>query len=54
MFEGDLREGQLEIGQVAAAISRSEDVRIVMERLRSEYLSARNRSAQNLLHQPLK
>ncbi len=43
MFEGDLREGQLEIGQVAAAISRSEDVRIVMERLRSEYLSARNR-----------
>jgi enoyl-[acyl-carrier protein] reductase II len=40
MFEGDLDNGELEIGQVTSMIRKIEPVAIIMERLISEYNSA--------------
>ncbi len=37
MFEGDLEEGELEIGQVASLISSVDSVQVVFERLLKEY-----------------
>jgi enoyl-[acyl-carrier protein] reductase II len=40
MFEGDLENGELEIGQIASLISRVEPVEVIMKRLISEYNGA--------------
>ena len=40
MFEGDLDNGELEIGQVASMISRVEPVAVIMNRIVSEYNAA--------------
>lgn len=40
MFEGDLDNGELEIGQVAATITRVEPVKTIMNRLITEYNTA--------------
>lgn len=37
IFEGDLEEGELEIGQVSALIDRSEPVAVIMKRLLDEF-----------------
>lgn len=41
IFEGDLEEGELEIGQVSALIDRVEPVSVIMERLITEYFAAK-------------
>jgi len=41
IFEGDLEEGELEIGQVAAMINEIKPVKEIMEKLLEEYQSAR-------------
>ena len=41
MFEGDLENGELEIGQVSAQINQVLHVKQIMENLISEYRSAR-------------
>ncbi len=41
MFEGDLDEGELEIGQVAAQLNEIEPVQTIMERLIAEYHAAK-------------
>lgn len=43
IFEGDLVEGELEIGQIAGAIGKIESAADVMRRLIDEYASARKR-----------
>ena len=45
IFEGDLEEGELEIGQAVSLVSREESVATIMERLGQEYQSARQRLA---------
>ncbi len=40
MFEGDLDNGELEIGQVASMITRVEPVAVIMKRLVAEYNAA--------------
>ena len=40
MFEGDLEEGELEIGQVSAIISRRQSVAEVMNELVESYWQA--------------
>lgn len=40
MFEGDLENGELEIGQISSLITRVEPVEIIMKRLIEEYNSA--------------
>ena len=42
MFEGDLDEGELEIGQVAGLIDSIEPVSIIIENLMNEYHQAKN------------
>lgn len=42
MFEGDLEEGELEIGQIAAHIQSVEPVSVIFERLLSDYHSSLN------------
>lgn len=42
MFEGDLVEGELEIGQVASLIHQIEPVHAQFERLRNEFAQAKN------------
>ena len=42
MFEGDLENGELEIGQVSAQIKEILPVKLIMENLISEYQSAKN------------
>ncbi len=37
MFEGDLTEGELEIGQISASIDRIEPVHLIMQRIIAEY-----------------
>ena len=37
MFEGDLTEGELEIGQVSGAIDKIQSVKEVMDELIAEY-----------------
>jgi len=41
MFEGDLDEGELEIGQVAAQLNEIEPVSVIVERLIAEYHAAK-------------
>jgi enoyl-[acyl-carrier protein] reductase II len=43
MFEGDLSEGELEIGQVSSIISEVLPVKTIMENLIQEYRQARER-----------
>lgn len=43
MFEGDLEEGELEIGQVSAAIDRIQSVQEVFDELLADYVSAKSR-----------
>ncbi len=45
MFEGDLEEGELEIGQVSASINRIQSVEEVFNELLTGYGAARNRMA---------
>lgn len=45
IFEGDLVEGELEIGQVSAQINLVEPVAIIMERLITEYHTAKEKIA---------
>ena len=40
MFEGDMQEGELEIGQVAALINKVQPVSEVFKELLTEYTSA--------------
>ena len=42
MFEGDLDEGELEIGQVSAQLTEILPVRVIMEKLINEYRAAKN------------
>ncbi len=41
IFEGDLEEGELEIGQVSAMINQVEPVSVIMKRIIEEYLACR-------------
>lgn len=43
MFEGDLEEGELEIGQVASLLNAPKSVAEIFEDIKSGYASARNR-----------
>jgi len=43
MFEGDMSEGELEIGQVAAQIKEIRSVSEIMDRLLEEYEEALNK-----------
>jgi enoyl-[acyl-carrier protein] reductase II len=43
MFEGDMKEGELEIGQCASLINNIEPVKVIFERLLDEYNLAYNR-----------
>jgi enoyl-[acyl-carrier protein] reductase II len=43
MFEGDLIEGELEIGQISACIDRIEPVHLIMQRLMAEYTRCHER-----------
>jgi enoyl-[acyl-carrier protein] reductase II len=43
MFEGDLEEGELEIGQVSAQISRVSSAASIIEQLNHEYHQALQR-----------
>lgn len=45
IFEGDLQEGELEIGQVAALFNRIQPVAEVMKEMMDEYQAARQRLA---------
>jgi enoyl-[acyl-carrier protein] reductase II len=45
IFEGDLEEGELEIGQISALINKIEPVSTIMERLLAEYKSCREKIA---------
>jgi enoyl-[acyl-carrier protein] reductase II len=45
MFEGDLEEGELEIGQVASIINEVLSVKTIMENLLQEYQEAKDRLA---------
>jgi enoyl-[acyl-carrier protein] reductase II len=45
MFEGDLDNGELEIGQVSALIEKIDTVSVIMERLLSDYKSCRKKVA---------
>jgi enoyl-[acyl-carrier protein] reductase II len=45
MFEGDLTDGELEIGQISACINRIEPVHMIMQRLIAEYTSCREKVA---------
>jgi enoyl-[acyl-carrier protein] reductase II len=47
MFEGDLENGELEIGQVSALISQVFSVREIMDCLISEYKSSRKETLEN-------
>lgn len=41
IFDGDINDGELEIGQIASAIKKIEPVSVVMQRLAEEYNTAR-------------
>lgn len=41
IFDGDINDGELEIGQIASAIKKIEPVSVVMQRLVEEYNTAR-------------
>jgi enoyl-[acyl-carrier protein] reductase II len=43
IFEGDLVEGELEIGQISSMIDRIEPVSVIMERLILEYYTAKEK-----------
>jgi enoyl-[acyl-carrier protein] reductase II len=43
MFEGDLEEGELEIGQVASLLNSPKTVAEIFDDIKSGYASARNR-----------
>ena len=47
IFEGDMVEGELEIGQCAALIDRIEPVETIMDRLMTEYRNALGEIATN-------
>lgn len=49
MFEGDLDEGELEIGQVSALIREKQSVADVMKNLLEEYRLTENRMKRNIL-----
>lgn len=49
MFEGDLDEGELEIGQVSALIREKQSVADVMKNLLEEYRLTENRMKRNVL-----
>jgi enoyl-[acyl-carrier protein] reductase II len=46
MFEGDLVEGELEIGQIAGLIHDIAPVKVVMENVLSEFETAKQQMAQ--------
>jgi enoyl-[acyl-carrier protein] reductase II len=46
MFEGDLEEGELEIGQVSAALDGILPAAIIVERIMAEYRNAKARLAE--------
>ena len=37
MFEGDLEQGELEIGQVSAAIGKTQSAAAILEEIMAEY-----------------
>ncbi len=45
MFEGDLVQGELEIGQVAAALHEVLPAAVIVERVMNEFREARQRMA---------
>ena len=46
MFDGDLREGELEIGQVSSMITELESAGEIVEKVWSEYLEVLRKIAQ--------
>jgi enoyl-[acyl-carrier protein] reductase II len=46
MFEGDLLEGELEIGQVSAMLDRVESAEDILQAIWQEFLAEKNRLAQ--------
>ncbi len=44
MFEGDMKEGELEIGQVASMINHVKPARKIMDELLQEFRTAKTRS----------
>jgi enoyl-[acyl-carrier protein] reductase II len=46
MFEGDLSEGELEIGQVSAMLDRVESAEDILQAIWQEFLAEKNRLAQ--------
>ena len=50
MFEGDLEEGELEIGQVSAGIHNILPAAAILENIWQEYLLTKSRLQANLVH----
>lgn len=46
IFEGDTKDGEIEIGQIASAVKTIDDVATIMARLKAEYIETKNRLAQ--------
>lgn len=46
MFEGDMEEGELEIGQVAAALKKTEPAATIFNRMLAEFKVAKEHLAE--------